>query len=132
VAFDLLVGNHDAHGKNVSLLVTDQGLELAPRYDVLSTAVYPELSDRLAMKIGGKDRPERIFRRHVERFAADAGLAPPQVSRRFADLAGRLPGVVAAVRRDFAGRGLDRPILDDVGALVDRRCARIADILTLM
>lgn len=129
VAFDLLVGNHDAHGKNFSLLTTDRGIELAPRYDVLSTAAYPELSDRLAMKIGRQDRPDRLFPRHFERLATDAGLAPPQALRRLADLARRLPGVAGELRDDFAGRGLDWPILEAVCDVAEKRCARLLLVL---
>src|SRR5690606_15860828 len=40
--FNLLVGNADAHLKNLSFLVEPDsgGMELAPHYDLLSTAVY--------------------------------------------------------------------------------------------
>lgn len=129
VAFDLLVGNHDAHGKNFSLLTTARGIELAPRYDVLSTAVYPELSDRLAMKIGRQDRPDRLFRRHFERLAADAGLAVPQALRRLADLASRLPGLAGDLRGVFAGRGHKRPTLEAVCDLIEKRSARLLSFL---
>ena len=43
VVFNALIGNHDAHAKNFSLLYTLQGAVLAPMYDALSTAVYPDL-----------------------------------------------------------------------------------------
>lgn len=38
--FNLLVGNNDAHLKNLSFLVDAQGIRLAPHYDMLSTTVY--------------------------------------------------------------------------------------------
>ncbi|SFI02928.1 serine/threonine-protein kinase HipA [Collimonas sp. OK307] len=38
--FNLLVGNNDAHLKNLSFLVDAQGVRLAPHYDMLATAVY--------------------------------------------------------------------------------------------
>lgn len=38
--FNVLVGNTDAHLKNISCLVTKDGISLAPHYDLLSTAVY--------------------------------------------------------------------------------------------
>ncbi len=40
VVFNILVGNSDAHLKNVSFMVGPAGIELAPFYDLLSTAVY--------------------------------------------------------------------------------------------
>ena len=54
--FNLIAGNADAHGKNFSLLHADAGTCLAPLYDLLTTIVYPELSPRLAMKIGRRRR----------------------------------------------------------------------------
>lgn len=38
--FNLLVGNNDAHLKNLSFLVDHAGIRLAPHYDMLSTVVY--------------------------------------------------------------------------------------------
>lgn len=38
--FNVLVGNTDAHLKNLSFLVGPDGIELAPHYDILSTACY--------------------------------------------------------------------------------------------
>lgn len=40
VVFNVLVGNSDAHLKNLSFLVTSEGVALDPLYDLLSTVVY--------------------------------------------------------------------------------------------
>lgn len=40
LVFNVLVGNSDAHLKNLSFLVLPGGIELAPHYDLLSTALY--------------------------------------------------------------------------------------------
>jgi serine/threonine-protein kinase HipA len=40
LVFNVLVGNEDAHLKNLSFLVGRKGVALAPFYDLLSTAVY--------------------------------------------------------------------------------------------
>ncbi|CAM5482860.1 HipA domain-containing protein [Eoetvoesiella caeni] len=40
LVFNVLVGNSDAHLKNLSFLVTNKGIELAPHYDLLSVACY--------------------------------------------------------------------------------------------
>lgn len=40
LVFNVLVGNDDAHLKNLSFLVDSQGIELAPFYDLISTACY--------------------------------------------------------------------------------------------
>ncbi len=40
LVFNLLVGNTDSHLKNLSFIVTNEGVSLAPFYDLLSTACY--------------------------------------------------------------------------------------------
>ncbi len=40
LVFNVLVGNGDAHLKNLSFLVSDEGIQLAPFYDLLSVAAY--------------------------------------------------------------------------------------------
>jgi len=50
--FNYLIGNEDAHAKNLAFLYTEDGLRLTPHYDLVSTEVYPGLERSLAMKIG--------------------------------------------------------------------------------
>ena len=40
LVFNILVGNSDAHLKNLSFLVSHEGVQLAPFYDLLSVALY--------------------------------------------------------------------------------------------
>jgi serine/threonine-protein kinase HipA len=40
LVFNVLAGNSDAHLKNLSFLVSDEGIQLAPFYDLLSVATY--------------------------------------------------------------------------------------------
>lgn len=40
LVFNVLIGNADNHLKNLSFIVSPLGVELAPAYDLLSTAVY--------------------------------------------------------------------------------------------
>ena len=52
VIFNYLMGNCDSHGKNYSLLYKNNRVELSPLYDVVSTVIYPGLTEKLSMKIG--------------------------------------------------------------------------------
>jgi len=52
VIFNYLMGNCDSHGKNYSLLYKNDRVELSPLYDVVSTVIYPGLTENLSMKIG--------------------------------------------------------------------------------
>jgi serine/threonine-protein kinase HipA len=55
VAFTVLIGNADAHGKNLALLhPTAESVGLAPLYDTVPTALWPSLRTEAAMAIGGQ------------------------------------------------------------------------------
>jgi serine/threonine-protein kinase HipA len=63
MTLNIVIGNADAHAKNLSLLHhPERGVELAPLYDVASTIAYPEIrtadglqpvSTALAMRVNG-------------------------------------------------------------------------------
>jgi serine/threonine-protein kinase HipA len=53
ITFTVLVGNADAHGKNLAYLhVSGANIELSPLYDVVPTALWPSLRRKPAMSIG--------------------------------------------------------------------------------
>ena len=73
--FNLIIGNADAHAKNFSFLLKPSGdVMLAPLYDLVATAMWPELSPRMAMKYGRAKTLEEMSRGSFERFAEDAGV----------------------------------------------------------
>ena len=76
VIFNFLIGNADAHAKNLSLLITREGVKLAPFYDLLSTTIYHKLTEKFALKIGGENRPEWIKRQHWDDLAVASGANP--------------------------------------------------------
>lgn len=123
VIFHTLIGNHDAHGKNFSLLYTARGAVLAPLYDALSTAVYARLTDKMAMKIGGKYRFSQVQASHWERFAAEAGLSPAQTKKRILGIAQRLPALAQTQWASWQAQGDDHPILAQIVALIAQRCS---------
>lgn len=122
VVFNALIGNHDAHAKNFSLLYTPRGATLAPLYDALSTAVYPTLTDKMAMKIGSKYKLTEVQARHWAQFAVDAGLSPAQVKKRILEIAKRLPDLARATQATFEAQGNHHAVLGQIVALIDQRC----------
>ena len=75
LVFTFLIGNGDAHGKNYSVLYHGRKAALSPMYDVMSTAIYPEVSKRMAMKIDGEYAFRWITRQKFLRQAEKLGLA---------------------------------------------------------
>ena len=123
VIFNALIGNHDAHAKNFSLLYAGKTPVLAPFYDTLSTAVYPALTPKMAMKIGGKYKFSEVRAQHWEQFAAGVGLAKAQARRRILELARSLPATARKLQSD-PERGFDgNAVVERIVALIELRCA---------
>ena len=123
VVFNALIGNHDAHGKNFSLLYAPTGAVLTPLYDALCTAVYPTLTDKMAMKIGSKYKFSEVMARHWEQFATEAALSPGQVKKRILAIARQLPDLARATQATFLNNGNQHPIIDQIVTLIEQRCA---------
>jgi serine/threonine-protein kinase HipA len=121
VIFNTLIGNHDAHAKNFSLLYSSRGTHLAPLYDALSTAVYPDLTDKMAMKIGSKYRFKDIFLRHWDRLAEASGLSPAQAKKRTLEIARRLPPLAHELQETFRQQEIVHPILEKIITLIEER-----------
>jgi len=85
--FNAIIGNADAHAKNFSLLYLPDRTQLAPLYDLLSTIAYPDLSQRFAMKIGGRRTLEEIYPADLDKFAKDIEIRAPFVRRRMGEVA---------------------------------------------
>lgn len=85
--FNAIIGNADAHAKNFSLLYKPSGTVLAPLYDLMSTAVYPKLSPRFAMRIGNCWTLNEITPVGWSKFAEDIGIANRQVIKRVREIA---------------------------------------------
>ena len=60
MVFNLVIGNADAHAKNLALLLDDGYVTLSPLYDIVPTQLWPRLRRTLALTIGDKDNPDAI------------------------------------------------------------------------
>lgn len=121
VAFNYLIGNADAHGKNVSLLLTQQGPKLAPFYDLMSTTIYPGLSDRPAMKIGGEDRPDWIIARSWQQLAQQCGIGFKLVKQTLEKTANALQQQAPIVVQEFQQTDKARACIAAIEQLMQTR-----------
>jgi serine/threonine-protein kinase HipA len=125
VVFNVLIGNADAHGKNISILFTDNGPRLAPFYDLLCTIVYPDLSDKLAMKVGGENRPEWIQLRHWERFAEEINIKPNLVLKIVETMASNIVENAKYVDEVFCENYGNSPIIDKIISVISSMSRKI-------
>lgn len=118
VTFTVLIGNADAHGKNLSLLhPTAATVELAPLYDTVPTALWPRLRTEAAMSIGGQVALADVGVEDIVREAAS--WSHPRERARSA-----VAATVAAVREALGSEAI--PPSSDVAALVRRRAEELS------
>lgn len=123
VIFNALIGNHDAHAKNFSLLYSGKAPVLAPLYDSLSTAVYPTLTQKMAMKIGSKYKFSEVQARHWEQFAEGVGFTKAQAKRRILELAKLLPATARGLQSDPGHSFVGNAVVEQINTLIEQRCA---------
>lgn len=100
VMFNFLIGNNDAHAKNSSLLYTGIKPVLAPAYDLLSTAIYPELTTKMAMYIGSSKEAEWVNIKDWQLFCQETDLSFAWFKKEFLSLAHALPDQLQTVIRN--------------------------------
>ena len=113
----------DSHGEMgfqyAESWLTDSG-SLAPLYDLVCTAYYPELSQKMAMKIGGEYEADKIYPRHLERLAVEAGLSNPVVQR-------RVPFLAESIKSKLPEVTSEHPVGIGVAELIRTRCDRMIE-----
>ncbi len=109
VAFTVIIGNADAHAKNLSLLHVEPGVvELAPLYDTVPTALWPQLPDRAAMSVNGVSVLGRVSLDDVIAEAKRWTLDPSVAEEAVTDVATRALGVLEGIPEKLANLIADR------------------------
>lgn len=121
--FNYLVGAPDAHAKNYSVLLGQNGMPvLAPLYDVASILPYETPREaRLAMSIGKENRIGRLRRTNLQRFAESAQLE----ERLVFDLMGNLAD---AVIEKLPALEEEAGAIEHAGELLDRMLPPIKEL----
>lgn len=123
VAFNWLIAGTDAHAKNYSLLLGQNGVvRLAPFYDLASILPYPAVDMskvKLAMKVGGEYRLRNIGLRHWQKLAAASRLDVARLIDRIRAMAEAIPDQAAANQKQIEGEGLSH-------VTITRVCKRLA------
>ncbi|HET9197938.1 MAG TPA: HipA domain-containing protein [Solirubrobacterales bacterium] len=117
VTFAVLIGNSDAHGKNLSLLHPDpENVALAPLYDTVPTALWPRLRTEAAMAIGGQPMLPDVGLADILREA----IRWPHPSQRVGRIAGEtVEAVLAALEAERI------PADGEVAKLISKRGKRL-------
>lgn len=125
--FNVLIGNADAHGKNYSMLYFAGERRLSPFYDLVSTLAWPELSKKLAMKIGGCESVDAFTIGEWKKMANKANLGWPMARERMADTSNAMLNAldtVEAQTREYNG-----DMAQQLRQIIGDRSARMLEAL---
>ncbi len=93
--FNLIVGNTDAHGKNMSFFVSRRGLSVAPWYDLVSVELIDGVDHTLAMGVDDEFDPDQVHALQLLYEAEAAGIERALVPKRLALVLERLKAGLA-------------------------------------
>jgi serine/threonine-protein kinase HipA len=114
VMFNYLIGNADAHAKNISVLVDDKGYRLSPMYDLLCVKAYGD--EGLALYIGDENTFDAVGAHSWEALCKDCGFRLPETLKGFRKLAqDLLPAwhkVLARLQQDTQPTEAERALLE--------------------
>ena len=115
----ILTGNTDAHLKNFAMEYTESGLRLAPCYDLVATACYPQYQT-LALGIAGTEnmRIGSIGPKNIVRLGNLFGLPDRAVMLAVSDFASRLDRAHSAID---ASKNVDQNIKDKLHQQIKKR-----------
>lgn len=116
--FQTLIGNTDAHAKNISFFVTGAGLVIAPAYDLVCSLEYKDIDDHLAMAIGDEFSPRSQSAFDWAQFAHECKLPPRVVARHLGELALRARDALPAAARQVHEEGGRNDTIDHVTEIV--------------
>lgn len=123
--FNVMVGNNDAHAKNLSLLYTGAGVRLSPIYDVVSTQVYPHIDRQFSIEVGGQKTAEGLHRTALDKFARSLGMRAPAIARLGMPLIEQVRSSLHSVLHRVAAEHGHHPVLDQIQALVHDRATLV-------
>ncbi len=128
--FNFIIGNADAHGKNLSFLYKDGIVRLAPFYDIISTAVYERINNKFAMKMGGQSDPRYLQSSDLKHFAAEIGIDIRIVKSSLRQTAERVEVAAEILADEYRTVSGTAAIIDDIQRVISRRIGKARTIAT--
>jgi len=96
----MLMTNVDSHAKNYSIMLSDNGVRVAPLYDLMAGDAWPGITLNMAQDVGGQRRGAHVQAKNWRRFAEECQFNPAQVLRRVQAVSKRVTGVLDAAAEE--------------------------------
>ena len=126
--FQYLIGNSDAHGKNVSFFCKPNGLSLAPFYDLVSVVQYDGLDKELAMAYGDEFELDDIRSCDWALFAERTGTPRPLLSREMRRIGEMAAKAAAQQAADECYQGEEKALVSKITTYVQGQAAKMREM----
>ncbi len=124
IIFNVLICNSDSHAKNYSVLLGASGsAKIAPLYDVMCAAAYPQVDQSLAQSIGSKFVAAELHAADWKAFAEKIGLSGASTVRQVRELASQVEKASEEVAGHIlANAGDPSRVLERIVHEIGKRC----------
>ncbi len=129
--FQFLLGNSDAHGKNVSFFCRPDGLALAPFYDLVSVVQYEGLDHELAMAYGDEFQLDSIRPFDWATFGAHTNTPRALLAREMRRMGTAAPAAAAAQAAGAVYVGAETDLVRRIAAFVEGQAKKLVDMAPL-
>jgi serine/threonine-protein kinase HipA len=130
--FQYLIGNADAHGKNVSFFCRPDGLALAPSYDLVSVVQYDSLDHELAMAYGDEFLLEEVGPFEWADFAQRTGTPRALLAREMRRMGKAALADAPAQAAEAVYVEQERTFVERIATFVQGQATKLLDLATPM
>lgn len=130
--FQFLLGNSDAHGKNVSFFCRPDGLALAPFYDLVSVVQYEGLDHELAMAYGDEFQLDHIRPFDWATFGAHTRTPRAVLAREMRRMGTAAPVAAATQAADAIYVGTEKELAKRIATFVAGQARKLVDMAAPM
>jgi len=120
-----LIGNSDAHGKNIAFFCAPEGLTLAPYYDLVSVAQYRDLDDEFAMAYGDEFQPGKVMPYDWAIFAQRTNTARSLLAREMRRMGSAAAAAASLQLDEPAYSDVERAFLGDIAAHIEAQAGKL-------
>lgn len=126
VIYQVLIGNTDAHAKNLTFFSSQGGLRLAPAYDLVCGLIYADapIEDSFAMAIGDAFTLGELSTYEWVNLAELCELPPALVQKELTSLCNRVLAELDATTLNTIAEGAVQNVVNQVASLVQNEAVR--------
>jgi serine/threonine-protein kinase HipA len=132
LCFNFIVGNADSHSKNISILLSEKTVKLAPFYDILSTEVYGNTFRRkFAFQISGENECDKIVKKHILELETVLKLRTNTLLQTFHTVAQKTKNALQHVVHEHQTLFPEATIAQRVCEVIEKRLKHIEQFLKI-